>query len=299
MSTPTPATAEMVETFYHEETHTFSYLVADPATRRAAVIDPVLDYCAVSGRTSTESVDELLDRVTERGLNVAWILETHAHADHVTAAEYLQERTGAPIGIGAGIREVQGTFRRAFNLGADFPCDGSQFDRLFSDGDGFSIGELPVRVMAVPGHTDDSIAYRVGDDAVFVGDTLFRPDYGSARCDFPGGDAGRLYDSVRRLFELPPETRLYLCHDYPADAAEPRSVTTVAEQREHNRHLRDGISREEFVAMREERDAGLGLPRLIIPAIQINVRAGRLPPAEGNGVSYLKIPVDAFPGGGR
>ena len=293
MSTP------KVDTFYHEDTNTFSYVVSDPATRQAAVIDPVLDYCPDSGCTSRESADALLARVEEEGLRVAWILETHAHADHVTAAEYLQERTGAPIGIGAGIRAVQENFRRTFNLGADFPADGSQFDRLFADGDGFSIGELPVRVMAVPGHTDDSIAYRVGDDTVFVGDTLFRPDYGSARCDFPGGDAGRLYDSVRRLFELASETRLYLCHDYPAEAAEPRSMTTVAEQREHNRHLRDGVSREEFVRMRQERDAGLGLPRLIIPAIQINIRAGRLPPAEGNGVSYLKIPVDAFPGGGK
>lgn len=292
MSTP------KVDTFYHEDTHTFSYVVADPATRRAAIIDPVLDYQPHSGQTSTASVDAILDRIGQESLQVTWILETHAHADHVTAAEYLQERTGAPIGIGGGIRSVQENFRRTFNLGAEFPCDGSQFDRLFADGDGFSIGELPVQVMAVPGHTDDSIAYRIGDDAVFVGDTLFRPDYGSARCDFPGGDAGRLYDSVRRLFELPPETRLYLCHDYPAEGAEPRAVTSVAEQREHNRHLRDGISREEFVRMREERDAGLGLPRLIIPAIQINIRAGRLPPAEGNGVSYLKIPVDAFPGGG-
>lgn len=296
MSTSTVA---MIETFYHEDTGTFSYLVADPATRRAAVIDPVLDYCAYSGRTSTESADALLARVDEKRLQVTWILETHAHADHVTAAEYLQERTGAPIGIGAGIRDVQAGFRRIYNLGPEFPCDGSQFDRLFADRDGFSIGELPVRVLAVPGHTDDSIAYRVGEHDVFVGDTLFRPDYGSARCDFPGGDAGRLYDSVRRLFELPPETRLHLCHDYPADAAEARSVTTVAEQRERNRHLHDGISREEFVQMREERDAGLGLPRLVIPAIQINIRAGRLPPAEGNGVSYLKIPVNAFPGDGR
>lgn len=287
-----------VETFYHEDTHTFSYVVADPATRRAAVIDPVLDYCPDSARTSTESAEALLDWVEQERLHVAWILETHAHADHVTAAAYLQERTGAPVGIGAGIRAVQENFRATYNLRPEFRCDGSQFDRLFTDGEGFSIGELPVRVMAVPGHTDDSIAYRVGEDTVFVGDTLFRPDYGSARCDFPGGAAARLYDSVRRLFELAPETRLYLCHDYPADGAEPCSVTTVAEQREHNRHLRDGISREEFVRMREERDAGLGLPRLIIPAIQINIRAGRLPPAEANGVSYLKIPVDAFPGGG-
>ncbi len=293
MSTPT------VDTFYHEDTHTFSYVVSDPSTRQAAVIDPVLDYCPHAGRMSRESADALLALVEQEGLRIAWILETHAHADHVTAAEYLQERTGAPIGIGAGIREVQETFRATFNLGSDFPCDGSQFDRLFADGDAFAIGELPVCVLAVPGHTDDSIAYRVGENTVFVGDTLFRPDYGSARCDFPGGDAGRLYDSVRRLFGLPPESRLYLCHDYPAEAAEPRSVTTVAEQREHNRHLRDGVSREEFVRMREERDAGLGLPRLIIPAIQINIRAGRLPLAEGNGVSYLKIPVDAFPGGGK
>lgn len=292
-------TQPKVETFYHPPTHTFSYVVSDPSTRQAAIIDPVLDFSVVSGRTSAETADEVLGYVAGEGLRVAWILETHAHADHVTAAEYLQSRTGAPIGIGAGIRDVQSTFRRTFNLGPDFPCDGSQFDRLFADGDRFSIGELPVEVIATPGHTNDSIAYRIGDDAIFVGDTLFRPDYGSARCDFPGGDAGRLYDSVRRLFELPGETRIYLCHDYPEEGAEPRAVTTVAEQRAENRHLNDDVSREAFIRMREERDASLGLPRLIIPAIQINIRAGRLPPPEDNGVAYLKLPVNTFPGGGK
>ncbi len=289
-------TSPNVETFYHAATHTFSYVVWDPSAREAAVIDPVLDFSEVSGRTSTESADAILGFLSRERLRTAWILETHAHADHLTAAQHLQARTGAPIGAGAGIRDVQSTFRPLFNLGAEVPADGSQFDRLFADGDEFSIGELPVRVIATPGHTNDSIAYRVGDDAVFVGDTLFRPDYGSARCDFPGGDAGTLYDSVRRLFELPARTRLFLCHDYPNDGAQPRSMTTVAEQRADNRHLHDGISRADFVRMREERDAGLDLPRLIIPAIQVNIRAGRPPRAEDNGVAYLKIPLNAFPG---
>ncbi|MEJ2603482.1 MAG: MBL fold metallo-hydrolase [Gammaproteobacteria bacterium] len=289
-------TTPHVETFYHEPTHTFSYVAWDPATREAAVIDPVLDFSDVSGQTGTDSADEILAFVAREELRVAWILETHAHADHLTAAQYLQARTGAPIGIGAGIREVQTTFRELFNLGAELPADGSQFDHLFADGDTFSVGGLTGRVMATPGHTNDSIAYRIGDDAVFVGDTLFRPDYGSARCDFPGGDAGRLYDSVRRLFELPPETRLFLCHDYPEEGTEPRSVTTVAEQRAENRHLNESVSRRDFVRMREQRDAGLGLPRLIIPAIQVNIRAGRMPRAEDNGVAYLKTPINAFPG---
>lgn len=286
-----------IETFFHEPTSTFSYVVWDKTTRDAAVIDPVLDFSPVSACTATESADHVLEFVDKESLRVAWILETHAHADHITASEYLQARTGAPIGIGAGIRGVQKTFRRIFNLGPDFACDGSQFDRLFLDGDDFRIGEVAVKVLGTPGHTDDSISYLVAEDTVFVGDTLFRPDYGSARCDFPGGDAGLLYDSVRRLFELPDQARLFLCHDYPEEGCTPCASTSVAEQRSGNIHLNDSVSREAFIAMREARDSGLNLPELIIPAIQINIRAGRLPSPENNGISYLKFPVNAFLGG--
>ena len=282
------------ESFFHEATGTVTHIVWDSLAGDAAVIDPVLDYAVAGADATTGSADELLRFVGEAGLRLCWILETHAHADHLSASEYLKVATGALTGIGAGICKVQETFRDVFNLGPDFPCDGSQFDHLFRDGERFMLGEISVTVLATPGHTEDSISYLVGDAALFVGDTLFRPDYGSARCDFPGGDAGALYDSVRRLFELPDELLVYLCHDYPERDQEVTTVTTIGEQRAGNVHLRDGIKREEFAAMRRARDAGLGLPAQIIPAVQVNIRAGRLPPAEDNGISYLKYPVSHF-----
>jgi glyoxylase-like metal-dependent hydrolase (beta-lactamase superfamily II) len=251
----------------------------------------VLDYDGASGRTSPRSAEALLAVVEAEGLRVEWILETHAHADHLSAAGWIRERTGAPVGIGAGIRQVQATFRDIYNLGQDFPVDGRPFDRLFCDGDEFPLGDVTVRVLGTPGHTNDSVTYLAGD-AAFIGDTLFAPDYGSARCDFPGGDAGRLFDSVRRLYELPDETRLFLCHDYPPPGREPRCEWTVAEQREGNVHLRRDTAREDFARMRRERDATLPMPALIIPSVQVNIRAGRLPEPEDNGVRYLRVPLD-------
>lgn len=286
-------TGPEVRGLFHPPTSTFSYLVWDPATRAAAIIDPVLDYDGAAGRTDTAGAAALLAMAERESLQLRWILETHAHADHLSAAAYLQERTGAPVGIGRGITAVQANFRDIYNLGADFPVDGRQFDRLFDDGERFPLGELEIEVMATPGHTDDSVTYRIGD-AAFVGDTLFAPDYGSARCDFPGGDAGRLFASVQRLYELPPETRLFLCHDYPPAGREPRCEWSVAEQREGNVHINARTREADFVAMRTERDAGLKMPALIIPSVQVNIRAGRLPEPEDNGRRYLRIPLDTL-----
>lgn len=282
-----------VEAFFHEPTSTYSYVVADPSSQAAAVIDPVLDYDSSSGRTSTRSAQRIVDFVREAGLRVEWILETHAHADHLSAAQFLKAELDAPIGIGAGIRRVQATFKEIFNLASAFSADGSQFDRLFEEHERFSIGDLEARVIATPGHTNDSISYVVGD-SVFIGDTMFSPDYGTARADFPGGDAGKLYRSIRQLLAMPEATKLYLCHDYPPDDRAPRCMTTVGEQKRANVHVHDGVAEDEFVRMREQRDATLAMPKLIIPSIQVNIRAGAMPEPECNGVSYLKVPVDVL-----
>lgn len=282
-----------VRGLYHEPTSTFSYVAWDPRTRQAAIIDPVLDYDGASGHTGTASADALLAIIAGEGLALRWILDTHAHADHLSAAGYLHERTGAPVGIGAGITDVQAVFQDIYNLDARFATDGRQFDRLFADGECFELGELGVKVLATPGHTSDSVTYLIGD-AAFVGDTLFAPDYGSARCDFPGGDAATLYRSVRRLYELPPQTRLFLCHDYPPDGRGPRCEWSVAEQRAQNIHIGEHTREDEFVAMRQARDAGLKMPALIIPSVQVNIRAGRLPDPDDNGTRYLRVPLNVL-----
>jgi glyoxylase-like metal-dependent hydrolase (beta-lactamase superfamily II) len=268
--------------------------VREHATRHAAVIDPVLDYDFKSGHTGTASADKLLAYVRDHGLSVDWILETHAHADHLSGARHVQEQVGGKIAIGENIRVVQSTFKKLFNLERGFLPDGSQFDHLFKDGEVFRIGDIEATALLVPGHTPADMAYLV-DGAVFVGDTLFMPDLGSARADFPGGDARQLYGSMRRLLDLPPDTAVYVCHDYPPASRQARWQSTVAEQRAHNIHVRDGIGADEFVAMRTARDATLDVPTLILPSIQVNVQAGRLPPADDNGVVYLRIPLNALP----
>jgi glyoxylase-like metal-dependent hydrolase (beta-lactamase superfamily II) len=279
-----------IQAFFDEPTNTVSYLVADPATRCAAVIDPVLDYDHRTGKASTTSADAILKAVADGAFQIDWVLETHAHADHLSGAPYLKLKTGARVGIGEHIRDVQKIFRPVFNA-TDLSGDGSEFDRLFKDGERFSIGTLEVEVLHVPGHTPADIAYKIGD-TVFVGDTLFMPDYGTARADFPGGNARTLYRSIRRLLSLPPETRLFMCHDYKAPGRDQYAWdTTVGEQRAHNAHVKDGIDEEAFVAMREARDSKLAAPLLLLPSIQVNIRAGKLPPAEANGVHYIKIPV--------
>jgi glyoxylase-like metal-dependent hydrolase (beta-lactamase superfamily II) len=281
---------------FDQDSCTWTYLVWDPASLQAVVIDPVLDFDEKSGNTAVDSAQRLLAAVRERGLKLVWILETHAHADHLSAGHWLREQLpGARLAIGEGIRQVQKTFRPIFNLGQHFPVDGSQFDHLFADGECFRIGDLEARVMATPGHTNDSVSYLIGD-AVFVGDTLFMPDGGSARCDFPGGSAARLYASIQRLFQLPASTRMFVCHDYSPGGRPVACETTVGAQREANIHVGAGRSEAEFVHMRETRDATLPMPRLILPAVQVNIRAGALPEPEDNGVRYLKLPVDQFPG---
>ena len=277
--------------FYHAPSGTLSYVVSDPSSGSAVIIDPVLDFSAVSGRTDTAPADEIIRYVQDHSLSIEWILETHAHADHLTSAPYLQSTLGGRIAIGEGIRKVQAHFAPVFNLKAPFVADGSQFDHLFSDGESFSIGELDARVMHTPGHTNDSVTYVIGN-AAFVGDTVFMTDYGTARCDFPGGDAGLLYDSIQKLLSLPEDTILYLCHDYPPGDRQVRADVSVAEQKSDNIHVGGDASKEDFVALREGRDAGLNLPALIIPSIQVNIRAGALPDSEDNGVSYIKIPLD-------
>lgn len=282
----------LVNAFLDPDSETFSYVVYDQPGGHAAVIDPVLDYDHKAGRTATTGAQRLVDFIRQQQLKVAWILETHAHADHLSAAPFIRDQVGGKIGIGEHIRDVQTIFRRVFNLEKSFLCDGSQFDHLFSDEETFQVGALTGRVIFTPGHTPADMVWQIGD-AVFVGDTLFMPDVGTARCDFPGGDAATLYRSIRKLLALPVETRLFMCHDYPpAERADHRYETTVAEQRAHNIHVREGISEAEFVAMREQRDATLDMPRLILPSIQLNIRAGTMPPAEDNGVSYLKIPIN-------
>ncbi|SDK25823.1 MBL fold metallo-hydrolase [Microbulbifer yueqingensis] len=284
----------IVKPFLDPDTETWSYVVYDRSGGSAAVVDAVLDFDAPSGHTSHEGADRIIDFVRGEDLTVEWILETHAHADHLSAAPYIREKLGGKIAIGDHIRQVQTIFREVFNLEKQFLVDGSQFDHLFHDGDTFSIGELEGRVIYSPGHTPADMAWLIGD-ALFVGDTLFLPDVGSARCDFPGGDARILYRSVKNLLELPEETRMFMCHDYPPEGErEHQCETTVGEQRRSNIHLRDGISENEFVKMRTERDATLGMPRLIIPSIQVNIRAGQMPPAEDNGVVYLKVPVNTL-----
>lgn len=282
--------AAMIRAFFDEPTNTVSYLVGDPTTRQAAVIDPVLDFDVCSGEVDTSSAEEILDFANRDGWTITWALETHAHADHLSAAPFFKAKTGATIGIGEHIRDVQKIFRPVF-AADDVKADGSDFDRLFKDGEHFRIGELDVEVIHTPGHTPADVSYRIGD-ALFVGDTLFMPDYGTARADFPGGDARQLYRSIRRLLSLPDETRIFTCHDYKAPGRDVFAwESTVGEQRARNPHVHDGISEDEFVAMREARDATLKPPKLLLPAIQVNIRGGRFPPAEANGVSYLMIPV--------
>ncbi len=283
--------AARIQAFFHEPTFTVTYLVADPATGEAAVVDPVLDFDSKSGRTGTASADAVLAAAKDAGARIVWILETHAHADHLSAAQHLKARTGAKVAIGAAITKVQAVFKEVFNA-AEMPTDGSQFDRLVADGDRLPLGRLAIEAMHTPGHTPACLTYRVGD-AAFVGDTLFMPDYGTARADFPGGDARTLYRSIRRLLSLPPQTRLFLCHDYKAPGRDRFAwETTVAEERARNVHVHDGVSEEEFVRMRQARDRTLEMPVLILPSIQVNMRAGHMPPAEGNGTVYLKLPVD-------
>lgn len=281
-----------VQAFFDEPTNTVSYVVHDPSTRIAAIVDSVLDYDAPSGRTSHASADAIIAYVREQDFQVAWLLETHVHADHLSAAPYLQEKLGGKLAIGRAILDVQNIFGKIFNEGTEFARDGSQFDLLLEDGDTLPLGDLTISALHVPGHTPADLAYVVGD-AAFIGDTLFMPDYGTARADFPGGDARTLFRSIRRLLTLPDETRLFLCHDYKAPN---RDIyvweTTVAQQRAENVHVHDGVSEDDFVAMREARDAGLGMPRLILPSIQVNMRAGHLPEPAENGVRYLKIPLD-------
>ncbi len=279
-----------INPFRHEPTGTWSYLIADPRSRMSAIIDPVLDFDAKSGKSSTVTADAIAAFVREQSLTNLWILETHAHADHLSAAPYLQAAVGGQIAIGTGIKDVQRAFRDILNLEPAFPVDGRQFNRLLDDSDEFAIGSLTARVIATPGHTSDSLSYLIGD-AVFVGDSIFMPDSGTARCDFPGGDAKLLYASIRRLYDLPGSTRVFVCHDYKPGGREARCETTIEAQRAANIHLRDGVSEEEFTEMRRRRDAGLDLPALLYPAVQFNIRGGRPPPAESNGRSYLKLPL--------
>ncbi|MEW6461729.1 MAG: MBL fold metallo-hydrolase [Pseudomonadota bacterium] len=280
--------------FFDPATYTYSYVVIDPTSQHCAIIDSVLDYDAASGRTSHASAERIVAFVRARDLHVEWLLETHVHADHLSAAPYLKRELGGQLAIGENIRVVQNTFGKLFNAGSEFATDGSQFDRLLRDGDEFRIGELRGRALHTPGHTPACMTYLIGD-AGFVGDTLFMPDYGTARCDFPGGNAHVLFQSIQKLFALPDDTRLFMCHDYKAAGRDDfRNQTTVAEQRAHNVHVHQGIAEADFVAMRRERDATLGMPNLILPSVQVNMRAGQLPPAEGNGTRYLKIPLDVL-----
>lgn len=283
-----------VEAFFDEPTNTASYVIHDPATGRAAVVDSVLDFDAASGRTSTASADAIIAFVREKGLTIDWLLETHAHADHLSAAPYIQRELGGKLAIGREIITVQNVFGKIFNFGTEFARDGSEFDRLFDDGDTFSVGSIPATVLHVPGHTPADMAYVIGD-VVFTGDTLFMPDFGTARADFPGGDARQLYHSIRRLLALPAETRLFLCHDYKAPGRDTYAwETTVGAERAGNIHARDGVDEAAFVDMRTKRDATLAMPKLILPSVQVNMRAGHLPEPEENGRRYLKLPLDTL-----
>jgi glyoxylase-like metal-dependent hydrolase (beta-lactamase superfamily II) len=283
-----------IKTFFDEATFTATHVVWDPETRKAAIIDSVKDYDPKSGRTRTTSADTVIEFVKAEDLGVEWILETHVHADHLTAAPYLKAKLGGKIAIGARIDEVQGVFKKVFNAEDDFATDGRQFDRLFEDGETFTIGKLEAEAIHTPGHTPACSTYVIGNTA-FVGDTLFMPDFGTARCDFPGGDARTLYKSIQKILALPPETRLFLCHDYKAPGRDSFAwETTVADEKANNIHVHDGISEDDFVKMRTERDKTLDMPMLILPSVQVNMRAGEMPPAEDNGVRYLKIPLDAL-----
>ena len=280
-----------IKAFFDEATFTVTYIVSDPATRKAAVIDPVLDFDQASGRITTKSADNVIEHVREHGLDVDWILETHVHADHLSGAPYLQEQLGGKTAIGAGVISVQETFKDIFNA-ADLATDGSQFDQLFTDGDTFAVGEIEARVIATPGHTPACVTYVIGDSA-YVGDTLFMPDFGTARTDFPGGSAPLLYQSIRKILALPEDTRLFMCHDYKAPGRDVYAwETTVAEQRDHNVHIDKTVTEATFVERRERRDKQLGMPKLLLPAIQVNMRAGKLPAPEDNDIRYLKIPLD-------
>ncbi|WP_374533420.1 MBL fold metallo-hydrolase [Phenylobacterium sp.] len=282
----------VIRSFFDEDTFTVTHVISDPATGKAAIIDSVLDFDPASGRTSYASADKVIAYVENEGLEVEWLLETHAHADHLSAAPYLQEKLGGRLAIGRHILTVQQVFGKIFNEGTRFARDGSQFDRLFDDGDRFMVGSIEAIALHVPGHTPADMTYVIGA-AAFIGDTLFMPDYGTARADFPGGDARTLYRSIRRLLSLPDQTRLHLCHDYKAPGRDTYAwETTVGEEREHNVHVHAGVSEDQFVAMRQARDATLGMPRLILPSIQVNMRGGRLPEPEDNGASYLKLPVN-------
>lgn len=281
-----------VSAFFDDATKTVSYLVVDAGSSTAAIVDPVLDFDPASGRTATRSADAVIEAVRQRGLTVAWVLDTHVHADHLSGASYLQQRIGGRIGIGEHVHEVQAAFSRLFHIDAPFVAEGRVFDHLFADGEQFRIGALEAQVLYTPGHTPACVTYLIGD-AALVGDTLFMPDYGTARADFPGGDARALYRSIRRILALPPATRVFTCHDYKAPGRDHYAwESTVAEQRARNVHVHEGIDEESFVALRQTRDKTLSLPTLIIPSVQVNIRGGRLPPAEPNGIRYLKIPID-------
>jgi glyoxylase-like metal-dependent hydrolase (beta-lactamase superfamily II) len=284
----------LVKTFFDEPTFTFSYVVSDPETKRCAIVDSVLDFDYAAGKTDTASADQIVDYVKAEGLTVDWILETHVHADHLSAAPYLKDKLGGQLSIGEHITTVQNVFGKAFNEGSAFQRDGSQFDHLFKDEEQFKIGTIEARAMHTPGHTPACMSYLIGD-ALFVGDTLFMPDYGTARCDFPGGDAHTLYISVQKIFSLPDETRMFMCHDYKAPGRDHYlNETTVGEERLHNVHVGEGKCEQEFIKMRTERDATLSMPRLILPSVQVNMRAGHMPEPEENGQSYLKVPVNLF-----
>lgn len=282
-----------IQHFYHEQSGTFSYVVSDPESKSALVIDSVLGFSVVSGRTDQGPAEAIIRHIEENRLSLEWILETHAHADHLSAAPLLKDRIGGKIAIGEGIREVQAHFGAVFNLGESFHADGRQFDHLFTDNDEFDVGALRCRVMHTPGHTNDSVTYLIGD-AAFVGDTVFMMDYGTARCDFPGGNAGLLYDSIQKLFALPDDTMIYLCHDYPPEDRTLQFATPLAEQKTANIHVGGNVDKAAYVQMREARDATLSLPALILPSIQVNIRAGRLPAVESNEIAYIKIPVDTL-----
>lgn len=288
-----PTLFPQVQSFLDPATSTYTHVVYDRAGGHAAIVDPVLDFDARSGRTAHTRADEVIAFVRAQNLTVDWVLETHAHADHLSAAPYVKAQVGGKLAIGDAIQHVQSVFKTLFHLEPEFATDGSQFDHLFADGDTFAIGELTATAWHVPGHTPADMAFVVGD-AVFVGDTLFMPDVGSARCDFPGGDAHQLYQSARRILALPSQTRLFLCHDYPPDTRASQPMCTVADQRQGNIHVRDGITEAAFVAMRQTRDATLAMPELLLPSVQVNIRAGHLPPAESDGHHYLKLPVNVF-----
>ncbi len=286
MSTPN------IHHFFHRPTFTFTYVVADPVTKHCAIIDSVLDYSQAAARTSTGFADEIVEYISEHGYSLQWILETHAHADHLTASHYLKEKLGGKIAVGFRITEVQQLFKEFYHMEDNFQPDGSQFDQLFHQGDSFSIGELSCQVIETPGHTPACVTYMVNNQHAFIGDTLFMPDYGTARCDFPGGSAEVLYDSIQKIYALGDETQLYMCHDYRPDAPSPRWVTTVKQEKAHNPLIQEGVTKQMYAKARETIDKVLSVPQLILPAIQVNIRAGEFPPAETNGTSYLRFPLN-------